>query len=271
MADWPVAAGCRIETAGALTASSAGTTITAGAVDVKGSWAQLIASTSFTSSALIINWNSSLGLLDIGIGASGSEVVLIPNIMHANSSATAGLATGMLFPICVPAGARLSARTQSFSASAPSTITVELISGGFSLPTGYNVVNAYGINNGFGATRGTSIDPGATVNTKGAWTQITASTTRSHAGLMMILGTQNNTVMQSASFLYDIGVGASGSEIVLLSNYLVKTNAANSVSPEVSPILPMYLPAASRLAIRCQCSINDSSDRLLDAALYGIR
>ncbi len=116
------------ETGGAVTGSSTATTITAsGTANVMGSWTQLIASTSKRAVAIIISlaWGSGVDMLvDIGTGGSGSEVVLLPYLLHAGNGPRL---THYTFMIEIPSGTRIAARCQSPTASATDKAEIYLI------------------------------------------------------------------------------------------------------------------------------------------------
>ena len=104
-----------VETAGADTANSTFVPVTGGAANVKGSYAQIIASTSKRAIAItVIAQNSSSGApyaIDIATGGAGSEVVLIGNILLRIED-TLGDARTASFPVLIPAGTRIAARCQ---------------------------------------------------------------------------------------------------------------------------------------------------------------
>jgi hypothetical protein len=230
----------------------------------------LIASTSFTASALLVIYNpaSVPSLMDVGIGASGSEVVLVPNLHAVPPASVTNLPVAIYVPISIPAASRLSVRIQASSASVAGTCTAYIIGGAFDLPAARSLVTAYGAVTT--NSRGTPIDPGATANTKGAWAQLTASTTAVTRGLLLCCGNQGNTSATVASWVVDVGVGASGSEVVLIPNYRLVQSTGNTLAPGYSPVFPVSIPSGSRLAVRAQCSIATSPARLFDFVLYGI-
>jgi len=108
--------------------SSSEVTLTSG-VGVKGSWVALE-----TSSAMQGNWLMLIMLdpstttdydVDIGTGAMGSEVVLIPDIhYHINLTGNSQISLPFNFKINIPIGTRISARVENAAAE---TIAVELI------------------------------------------------------------------------------------------------------------------------------------------------
>lgn len=200
------------------TTSSAGTTITASATPhTKGGWSQLIADTGARSLGILIalentavaNTNTS-SLLDIGIGGSGSETVLIPDlasgyILNENVSNTFA---SYYFPIFIPANSRLTARCQALIASDTVNARIHL----FQRPTGGSGwvgtrVTAYGVD----ATnsRGTVVSAGN--NTYGTAGTLSASTTNPIR--MMQIGMQGGgrTALTDQRILADVRIGASTS------------------------------------------------------------
>jgi len=111
---------------------------------VKGAWTEIVASTSSAASLVVINIGAvgvnnvnTSALLDLGIGASGSETKLVENL-------AIGYITNqsVYYPIQVPAGSRLSMRTQSAQISRSITFSVIL----YDIPYGgFENSDTYGI------------------------------------------------------------------------------------------------------------------------------
>ena len=117
-------AGMQVATTyGASTADSGGTGVDPGGVaHTKGSYSELTASTTAPIRWLIVcvsNRANTAGatsawLLDIAIGAAASEQVIIPNLqMVADSSFDMPMPSIFAFPVDIPTGTRIAARTQS--------------------------------------------------------------------------------------------------------------------------------------------------------------
>jgi hypothetical protein len=96
-------------------------TVVTPVVGSKGGWAQVIASLDHDTYGLLININSNNAsaasrntVVDIGIGAAASEVVLIPDLICGNAGVYNGQGGGSwhYFPILLPAGTRVAARAQ---------------------------------------------------------------------------------------------------------------------------------------------------------------
>jgi len=113
----------RCETYGAVTADSGGTGVDpGGSANTKGAWSELTAATSFDIGALLVvvgtRANSAVDasheqLLDIGVGAASSEVVVLPD-MALRASAVTDLYQpefGFYF-VDIDAGSRIAARSE---------------------------------------------------------------------------------------------------------------------------------------------------------------
>jgi hypothetical protein len=239
-------------------------------VNTKGSWVQLIASTSANSSLLSIDLSqisvSNTGtatLLDIGTGASGSETVLLSNIAagSARSFITASSNNRLNFsvPVKIASGTRIAARIQGERASQTAVIDVATVDAG-DYATAPTAVDTYG---------------GDTATSKGAsftgtsWTQVTASTSQAYRAIVAVPsmatgGAKNN----ATSYVFDIGVGASGSEVAFGK---VRCLGSNVECVEVLlPYATMFarnIPSGSRLAIRSSTSQDIS---MMGMTLIGI-
>lgn len=260
-----------VSTVGAVTATSLPTQLSVpGSTNTKGSWTELSASTPIAARAVIVHILSDISagvtpdmLVDLGVGAAASEVVVIPNLLAGLAQAAYDARTYVI-PVNIAAGVRLAARYQANTASTICRVHVSLLGAG----AGGTVV-ALGANTG--DSGGVSIDPGGSANTKGAWTEVIASTSARIDRLAMAFGNQSNNVRTDYSFLFDIATGGSGSETAILSN-LFQVTRSTVDAPQIGchgPV-PVNIPAGTRLSVRSQCSGTDATDRLLDVVLYGI-
>lgn len=258
-----VTASATINTAGAYTQAIPSTSRDA-------TWVHLTVADDGTSNVL------SVCGVNIATGASGSEVVQVANLA-VHRSATAGSqdsGVSYLFPLAIPAGTRVAVSAQSNVASETLSCAVILFDDAFASIPGGGAIDTYGFSTA--TSLGTSIDPGATANTKGAWVQITGSTTYDLAGFFLGLdGTSQTPGSATYFFNVDVGVGAAGSEVVVLPDFsfvMTMTNAPRrSLRPSYTPFLPIQVPAGSRIAVRAQCTGASSPSRLFGATFYGVR
>jgi hypothetical protein len=109
--------------------ASTGTVPTAaGSVNTKGDWTELISSTAAPYRYLVVTMQltsttvitAADGLVDIGIGAAASEVVIIPDIPYISTGNEQFKFVGceLPFKVSIPAGTRLACRYQATSTGA---------------------------------------------------------------------------------------------------------------------------------------------------------
>lgn len=261
---------------GAVTGTSGGTIMNGAATAyTKSAWTQLTASTTTDVSWVLVEVETLTSggqyfAVDLGVGASGFEVAIVNNLVF---SAPGSFSNVYHLPLSIPAGTRVSARFSS--SNGYDTLPINLL--GFqdtypSASTG-SAVDTYG----FSATTniGAAVDPGGTINTKGAYTQITASTTADICGIVINYDAQTTTTGTGTipQWLVDVAIGASGSEVVVIPNKWMVSYAAGTASLylAVSHYMPIPIPAATRIAVRAQCSVNATPDRIFGVTIYGVR
>jgi hypothetical protein len=249
-------------------------TATSGTVNTKGAYTQVTAATTFDSSRLVV-LTASAGLaglsvlLDVATGGAGSETVVISNISCVSDS---DFCTGLVMPVDVdiPTGTRLAVRIQTNNGSA-TTMNVQLAQdnralGSLTAPVTYGTSTAN--------SRGTQVDPGGTINTKGAYAQLTASTTARIDALLLSIFFDTSTTTAVPSFTQwsvDVATGAAGSEVVVLADLLIVANSAADQTRPQAMRLPITIAAGTRLAVRCNCSSNTSASRMLRVAVVGMQ
>jgi hypothetical protein len=255
------------------TSISAGTAWAAnGSTNTKGAYTQLVASSGIAAESLVITLSPGTAegdfLFDIATGAAASEVDKIANIPYSRKLSIPALASSLVLPFNIPAGSRIAARQQS-------TTTTGILRAGIHI-TKKDTVSFHECTSSvtYGAVTadsgGTSVDPGGTIHTKGAYSELSASTSADIKWLMVCIQQQNNTSRSTANFLIDIATGAAASESVIIPNiWVVATTEADLVQPIFIGPFPIEIASGTRLAVRAQCSINDATDRLLDVILLG--
>lgn len=261
---------CRYDTYGEVTGSTTGTALTVSSTNTKGGWQQLSSSTAFPAEGLLVTADlgtagSPQALIDIGIGAASSERVVVPNLAF---SSRLGHPQSIWLPVAIPSGSRLAARCQCNSTTNVPRIVVTIMGTNPSGLSGFGRMTAYGVDTSDSGA--TVVDPGASANTKGSWTQIVASTTNECRMLLIAITARGNSAMVDAGWLFDFGIGSGGSERILVPDqYAGAQTASDVVTPSFIGPLPVSIAASTRLAARSQCSSTDATDRLLDVAMYG--
>jgi hypothetical protein len=260
---------------GTVAASSLGTTITASASpNTKGSYAQLIASTSSDATWVVVNvghstFSSNAMAIDLAVGGAGSEVIFANNLLarFEGTNTSINVWTQYSFPVTIPAGSRIAARCQADNnPSDPGYINLILFDSSFPLFEGVGVDS---IGFAAGTTTGTTCTASGSTNTKGSYAQLTASTARDYIGVIPIFDIGSATT-PAGDFLYDIAIGAGGSEIVIIPNIPVSkwgSTQGYAQTPLGGPFLPIQIPAGTRISARCQC---DTASGFLAITLYGV-
>lgn len=240
--------------------------------NTKSVYAELVAATEWPCGRLIVYVQtdgvaSNDALVDIAIGASGSEQIICADLI--STSIVNCLNVHVYdFPVSIPRGTRVSCRSQGTSALADPKVQVELLSPAFGFGGAAPVVT-YGANTA--DSGGVSVDPGATAGTKGVYSELTASTTRRHTQLAIGFGGQLNAARAVALWTVDIAVGADTAEQVIVPNLrLCSSIQTDLILPSTYSALSVDIPAGSRLSVRAQCDITDATDRLFDVVLYGV-
>ena len=217
----------------------------------KGSWSELIASTSANASLLVLhvqdvsaNSTNTATLLDLATGASGSESAIASDIAIGSAQTTAGpVGVAVSIPLKISSGTRLSARIQS------------VVTGGKTAS-----VQAFLFDVGDFATAPTSVDVigGNTANSEGisfsgasgTWVEATASTSQAYRAVA-IIPSAHSTVVSTIGPQFDLGVGASGSEVVFgVTTAAYNNGEAVQSSPPYLSLFGRSIPAGSRLAVR---------------------
>lgn len=266
MSNWRLTGTPKFCAIGADATGSKGVTVTAAATaHTKGSWAQLEASTDFNIEGFWIristfDYDEDM-MIDIGIGASGSESVLVPNIFKR-----AGVGVSAFFPVPIKAGTRVSARVQATTAS--KVAQVMLLGIGSSITGNPGCGRVWDIGNTT-TTSCIEVDAGSTANTKGSWVELKSSTPNLVTGLVLSINSSSSGT-DDASFLIDIGIGSSGSEKVLIPDIYTYSKDFLPVSRPGYIYLDVDIPAGTRIVARAQCSLTDTSMRKARVLIWGV-
>ena len=264
----------RTETLGANTATSRATTVTAHASNnTKGSWVDFASVTRFTYEQLWIALTNNSGatdyLIDIGVKVSGNYYVIAEDIRNDGPGRKGQNAGGQVvqLPIHVPAGTQLAVRCQCRFGGNTIEAQITGFSHGINGAPGYSrMVRLNATSN----SQGVAVDPGGTINTK-VRTELVASTSYAVAAVFLRIGPNNDVARGlTGGWLFDLEMGGSGSEQVLIANFPMNWESTmDLVMPDHLPILPCYSPSGSRFSVNAQCSGNTAGDRTFDVMLYG--
>ena len=275
MADFSVIGGSttKAESSDISAASSGINLVPSGTAHVKGGFTELLASTGFSYTNLLIGFSSrdnDVAIVDIAIGSAGNEEVILHDLLVDLSTDTSRFdSQSTMLPVSIPAGTRISGRVQAGSTTTNGPAAKFIGFGGsLSESSALSQSNAEGIN--LGTTRGTQVDPGATVNTKGAYSQLTASSTKDYKGFFLTLDQNGNTAPAAAHFLIDIAIGGAASEQIILPEYWRQSDTDDVPGAHFSPFFPIAIPIGTRIAARAQSTTNDATDRIFNISLNGV-
>jgi hypothetical protein len=258
-----------IATAGGQALTSGGSTHS------KGSYVALFASTSQAADGFLLTvtgMNDAADrrfLIDVAVGGAGSEVVILADQLVACFTYGTPMAKTFYVPIAIPAGSRVAARCQCNAATTQVFVALHLVQGDWATAIDLTspVATTYGVTSA--STQGTTIDPGAVLNTKGAYSQITAATSSTvNAKIAIIHATQiNNNGPTTANFRFDLATGGAGSETVIWPDLCA---GARQLVPGLWPgvwVVPVDIPTGTRVAVRAQADNTDATDRLFDVTI----
>jgi hypothetical protein len=244
---------------GALTATSLGTNVTPGS-NAYGSWVTISASTPYDCTEIhiraVLNDTSGGGglgasenALTIGIGAGGSEVSIVKDILISNLGGyVATGSTTLVLPIAIPAGTRIAAKSASSQSGTTSIyVNIVLLDGCF--PNMNNIAGLDSMGFTLSSETGVAVAPSATVN-------------RDYCGLVGIFNFPAGGSWPHFG-LMEIGIGGAGSEQIIYPLFIL-----NGTPTRVQYFGGLAIPSGSRLAAKCQSS--SASDVSPNLVLYGM-
>jgi hypothetical protein len=241
--------------------------ISASSANVKSSFVTIIASTGFDFDEILIEigWQPtgySAALVDIAIGAAGAEYIIIPNLLI--NVQNGGQAIGITLPMKIPAGSRISARTQCTTASSNIYINVIGFDSAFTNMegvAGYDMLGA-----SLATSIGTAVTPNSNGTTKGSFSQITAATPREYIGFTYQVDNQNTSnIGNNSYYAFDIAFGASGSELIVLPN--VSLVVPQGGFQPCYQFISMPIPTGTRISARAQGQFGSSP--VIGVTVYG--
>ncbi len=274
-----------LELAGSVGTSGPVTVAANASINTLGAWVQIIASTSADSVTLLVcisgfnNVGPDAGV-DIGVGSAGNEVMVAQQLSVCRKDNNGAAQGNYLLPVSIPSGTRISARCQVNKINDGVKIAITTFDGAFTNFDGFAGVDPIGFS--AATTLGTSVDPGAVLNTKGAYSQLIASTAKDYAGFIIAFDCQNQLTGISTDQVVigvDISVGGAGSEVLLIPDvYLLKNNetyttpAANDVGtiPNNTDVFWTPVPSGTRIAARARADSTTAVERVIGVTVYGI-
>lgn len=240
-----------------------GTTVTSGAANTKGSFAQLISSASFDVWGFTIGIvNNSLNnavrnwLIDIAVGGAGSEQVIVSNLLATATASAQSILGGPVlywFPIFIPKGVRISCRAQCSNAATTLSAAI-FLQGGPQSPPWPVFVGADGIGINVSTSSGTPLTAGST-GTESAWTSVGSATSKQYFAIQPMVQTDTNIAMNNLTYHVEWGWSSTtmGERFFITGNIEV-----------VSSLIPMipdfaFVPLGTQLQVRAECNSTGES------------
>ena len=242
---------------GGITAAGAGTVVTSSAsLNTKGAWVELNASTSANIAGFYLtihtaNSSSTRHLLDIGVGAAASEVVLVPDIFVLAGTIGGGTQT-IYIPMNILSGTRISARCQSSGASGSVQVVLTGEVRTADHPPLYDNCERFSSTPAGSpqATLPSSTDLAVVTTANTGWTTINASTARTYGAVLAILGLKvaatAPTTAQSVTLR--IATGAAASEAVFFQLQSTVTTANPTIPRWSSFAVNKSIPSGTRVS-----------------------
>jgi hypothetical protein len=242
--------------------SSAAVTLTANSsAHTKGNYAQLVASTSADASFLLLVLDSfnttatnTASLIDVAVGASGSETNIATNIAVGGAAQVPGSSGGVIiaFPIKISSGTRLSARIQSVVTGGKTGRVFAFVIDAGDYATAPTTVDVIGTD--AATSKGTEFS-----GSSGTWVEAVASTAQAYRAVGLVCSLHDSDSANNTSLVFDVGVGASGSEVAIgNTRYAINNNEQSANLAPFSCLFGRNIPSGSRLAVKHPFTANPS-------------
>lgn len=206
-------------------------------------------------------------LWDVATGAAASEVVLVANFPLQGQAPRASGADSMFrCHADIESGTRVAVRVQADSPWIDPEFSMlfqlDALAGSAGVVT-------YGADTA--TSGGTLIDADGTADTKGAYVQLTSSSTAAHAAFTIAFAAAKVGPSLYNQFAVDLSTGAAASEVVLIPNIGLRhdTNAVD-IYPHSHHYEVPSVASSTRLAMRAACDTNTAGQRTFDCILYGM-
>ena len=236
--------------------------------NTKGSWAEVEASLSHNIEYFTINPRLSTAgrtmAIDIGVGAAGSEKVLVADLFY--TSGNAGPVSAGILPIRASKGQRLAVRFQSNNSASAPVFDIYAYARGPLGMMGYGRAWTLGVN--LTDTTAVSVDADGG-GSFGTWFQISSSTPAPFRAIQMFFGHHANAALSSIAWDFQIGVGAAAAEKIVLQFSANASVDSDAIAGSPTVPYPVDIPVGSRLSCRSICSSADVTDRVMDVSIVG--
>ena len=246
-------------------------------VHTKGAWSTVATLERSGQVAFGVAWGQSytshrMMLIDLAIGASGSEQIILSNLAVAFSAVGANAcrahAQEIVLPITLPPGSVISARCQSSYASNAGVYPT--LPSSYNLPTAWtgSEITTYGADTA--NTAGTTLTANAASFVWGAYTQLTPSCNRMECFFVAVFPRTAQNGFTDQDGWWELAVGASGSEQTIASGNTEAGLATQLTKPQWFGPYYQQVAEGQRLSGRLLRQWA-TTQRALDMIVYGVR
>lgn len=251
-------------TAGSANITTVGTGIAAtasGSANTKGSWAQVVSATDRDWYGFWISFSAAVSpsglnaaqLVDVGIGAAGSETVVVSNILAGGRFPLTGTTISlndppMYIPIAIPKGTRVAVRTQSATASRVCRVHMWGESGSSTPRPIYSGCDTYGID--LSTSKGVELASNASANTFGSWTNVGGTTSRNYQAILASSQVPANATVNNRTYVIQLGYGSAAYIQMLAGTTTTETWAVAIPAQYVG----QNIPSGTQLQARISCA-----------------
>lgn len=245
---------------------STGTLVTASStIHTKGTYAQLISSTTYDWHGFWLDASSTASsgaatdvLLDIAIGAASSEQIILPDLMVGWAQAVQSGGRGWFIPLFIPRGTRISARAQALISSDTVRILISGCTGGSGLPVPlFTNCDAYGID--AATSSGTSHTAGNT-GVESTDANVGGTTSRNYGAVLIGVASQSSTTT-SIAYHWELTIGG-----ITRAEWYTANNTSEVVWGPWPPCpLSVSIPSGTQLQVQAEAS---GTAQAQDVAFY---
>lgn len=235
-------------------------------LNTMGAWSQIVSVTDqdwygvwmVASAQISTSGQNTAQMVNIGVGGSGSESVLIPNILVGGRTSISGAIsfsdTPMFFPVRIPRGTRIAAQTQAATVNRNCRVIIWGESGS-SVPRGVlSACDVYGAD--ASTSKGVELTSNASANTFGSWTNVGSTTSRDYKAVAFSMQAPASTTVNSRSYIIEFGIGSTA-----FARAYGGTSANETWSTAI-PAMPVVrnIPAGTQLQARISCGTAANAD-----------
>lgn len=218
-------------------------------VNTPGTWTQIFASTAQETSRVVIDMYMNTGIqrwsIDIGIGTSGQQVVVIPRIFGFNYTVDDFNVFHTVWPVRIPAGSTVWARCTNHvdSVTRSARVSTQLWSGDLNCTPAFSQVDLLA----------SSVTMDVTTST---WhtniVQVSASLSYNYRAIAVSMEPASAGAMDTSTGTWwcSVMLGAASSEVATVPGLRFQMDTATDTGPDMYyHFIPVSLPQGERLSL----------------------